>query len=318
MSGSPGATGATPRRAAAEPGRDTRRGPARIGAVVVAAGSGDRLGASTPKALVELRGRSLLAHTLAGLAAAGLPPAVVVHTPGAGAAFAAATGGLPVAALVPGGHTRTASVAAGVAALDDDVEVVAVHDAARPLTPPGVIAAAVEAVPVGGDVLAAAPGIPVADTLKRTTRPAGDRTPTGGAVGGGAQAAVRGGGGDLPEVVATVDRTGMVGIQTPQVFTRRVLATALRAVAEGREATDDLALVEELRDAGRLTGRIVVVPGSVWSRKVTYRADLELLELLAAHADPGTLDPGGGQGGVPPAPGAAGPAGRGRDGGGGG
>lgn len=241
---------------------------ARLGVVVVAAGSGERLGSGDPKALVPLAGRSLLAHALAGLASAGLPPAVVVHTPGAADAFALAAGDLPVAALVPGGATRTASVAAGVAALPPDAEVVVIHDAARPLTPPGVIAAAVAAVTDGVDVLAAAPGIPVADTLKRT---------------------------EDGQVLATVDRSGMVGVQTPQVFPRHVLDVVLTGVPSGvrgaggtpvEAATDDLALVERLRDRGVLDGRILVVPGSIWARKVTYPADLALLELLAQHDAP--------------------------------
>jgi 2-C-methyl-D-erythritol 4-phosphate cytidylyltransferase len=244
-------------------------GAARIGVVVVAAGSGERLGSDGPKALVPLVGRPLLAHALAGLAGAGLPPAVVVHTPGAAEAFALAVGELPIASLVPGGATRTASVAAGVAALPPDAEVVVVHDAARPLTPPDVIAAAVAAVTDAVDVLAAAPAIPVADTLKRT---------------------------DGSEVLATVDRSGLVGVQTPQVFPRRVLDVVLgrvpsRATGGGsttvEAATDDLGLVERLRDRGVLEGRILVVPGSVWARKVTYPADLALLELLARHDAPG-------------------------------
>jgi 2-C-methyl-D-erythritol 4-phosphate cytidylyltransferase len=259
-------------------------GTARIGVVVVAAGSGERLGSGGPKALVPLVGRPLLAHALAGLSGAGLPPAVVVHTPGAAEAFALAVGELPIASLVPGGATRTASVAAGVAALPNDVEVVVVHDAARPLTPPDVIAAAVAAVTGARDVLAAAPAIPVADTLKRT---------------------------DGPQVLTTVDRSGLVGVQTPQVFPRRVLDVVLgrvpsRAPGGGGDtaidgggtpieaggtpieaATDDLGLVERLRDRGELQGRILVVPGSVWARKVTYPADLALLELLARHDAPG-------------------------------
>lgn len=243
----------------------------RLGVVVVAAGNGERLGAAGPKALVALAGRPLLAHALAGLASAGLPPAVVVHSPGAAEPFALAAGELPTAAFVPGGATRTASVAAGVAALPPDVEVVVIHDAARPLTPPDVIGAAVAAVTGGADVLAAAPAIPVADTLKRT---------------------------DGAEVLATVDRSGLVGVQTPQVFPRRVLDEVLggatrwaagAASAAGptvEPATDDLALVERLRDRGVLDGRILVVPGSVWARKVTYPADLALLELLARHDAP--------------------------------
>jgi 2-C-methyl-D-erythritol 4-phosphate cytidylyltransferase len=234
-----------------------------IGVVVVAAGSGERLGSTLPKALVDLAGEPLVRHAVRGLADAQLPAPVVVHPPDGRADFVAALAGVEVAALVPGGATRTGSVAAGVAALGSHVEVVVVHDAARPLTPPSVIAevVAVVAAPPGvTPVLAAAPGVAVADTLKRT---AGD------------------------EVVATVDRTDLVGIQTPQVFRRPVLEAAL---ALGDAATDELGLVERLRDAGELAGRIVVVPGSVWARKVTYPWDLVLLEVLAAHAPGASLD----------------------------
>lgn len=235
----------------------------RLGVVVVAAGSGERLGSALPKALVPLAGAPLVRHAVRGLAAAGLPPPVVVHPPGDRGAFEAALDGLEVAGFVPGGVTRTDSVAAGTGALGADIEVVVVHDAARPLTPPSVIAAAVavvDAPPGVTPVLAAAPGVAVADTLKRTE---GD------------------------EVVATVDRTDLVGVQTPQVFPRAVLAAALDL---GDAATDELGLVERLRDAGRLAGRIVVVPGSVWGRKVTFPWDLVLLEVLAAHAPAAALD----------------------------
>lgn len=244
----------------------------RLGVVVVAAGSGERLAARHPKALVRLAGRPLLAHALAGLAAAGLPPPVVVHTPGQGEAFALAAGDLAIRGLVPGGATRTASVAAGIAALPDDVEVVAIHDAARPLTPPAVIGAAVAAVTDAPDVLAAAPGVAVADTLKRTL---------------------------AGEVLGTVDRTGLVGVQTPQVFPRGVIDRVIERISDPvepmAEATDDLALVERLRDRGELEGRIVIVPGSVWARKVTYPSDLALLEVLGQHAAPDAAGIGGGR-----------------------
>jgi 2-C-methyl-D-erythritol 4-phosphate cytidylyltransferase len=232
----------------------------KVGVVLVAAGAGTRLRSPGPKALVEVAGRSLLAHALAGLAAAGLPPPVVVHTPGRREPFVASVGDAAVAAWVPGGASRTDSVRAGVAALSVDVEVVAVHDAARPLTPPDVTRAAVAA--VDGDVLAAAPGLLVADTLKRITSPPAVADPTA----------------PLGEVVATVDRSALVGVQTPQVFPRRVLAAAL---ATADDATDDLALVERLVAAGELTGRIVVVPGSVWGWKVTLPSDLALVAALA-------------------------------------
>ncbi|MFP4311415.1 MAG: 2-C-methyl-D-erythritol 4-phosphate cytidylyltransferase, partial [Nitriliruptoraceae bacterium] len=183
-------------RTAAQPAEEHGRSPQpaagdRIGVIVVAAGSGERLGSPHAKALVELAGQPLVRHAVQGLRDAGLPPAVVVHPPDGRAAFAAALAGQEVAAFVPGGATRTGSVAAGLTALPAEASVVVVHDAARPLMPASVIAAVVAAVaapPGRTPVLAAAPGVPVADTLKRTQG---------------------------QEVVATVDRTDLVGVQTP-------------------------------------------------------------------------------------------------------
>lgn len=229
---------------------------ARVGVVVVAAGDGVRLGAAGPKALVEVAGQALVAHAVRLVADAGLPPPVVVHPPGRRADVVAALGALPVRALVEGGATRTASVRAGVAALADDVALVAVHDAARPLTPVEVVLTTVAA--VRDDVLAAAPGLAVADTLKRVEDDA---------------------------VVATVPRERLVGVQTPQVFPREVLRAALDAVAGSTAtATDDLALVEQLVADGVLVGRVVVTPGSAWGHKVTTPDDLAIVEALARAA----------------------------------
>ena len=219
-----------------------------VSVVVVAAGSGLRLGFDQPKALVELAGRSLVAHTVVGLAAAGLPPPVVVHPPAARDAFSRALAHLEVAALVEGSETRTGSVRSGVAGLGGAGRIVVIHDAARPLTPPAVIRAAVAA--VTGDVVAAAPALPVADTLKRVAG---------------------------PTVRATIDRTNLVGVQTPQVFRREVADAAL---ALGDDATDELGLVERLIETGAVTGRIVVVPGSHLAAKLTYEQDLAFLTAL--------------------------------------
>jgi 2-C-methyl-D-erythritol 4-phosphate cytidylyltransferase len=219
-----------------------------VGVVVVAAGTGERLGYGSAKALVPLAGRPLVLHALAALREAGLGPPVVVHTPGQRAAFERTLAAEPVAALVEGGATRTASVRAGLAALRPEATIVAVHDAARPLVPADVIRAVVAA--VRGDVLAAAPGVPLADTIKRVA---------------------------ADEVVATVDRADLVAIQTPQAFPRTVLE---RALASGRHATDDLALVEALTATGETQGRVVVVPGSSRGVKVTYPDDLVVAEAL--------------------------------------
>lgn len=219
-------------------------------AVVVAAGSGQRLGASVPKALVEVASRPLVAHAAARLVAAGAGHLVVVgpadHLGAVGEAIPDSD--VPVD-VVAGGTTRAASVRAGLDLLGADAAVVAVHDAARAFAPPDLIRRAVAA--VGGDVVAAAPALPVGDTLKRVD---GDR------------------------VVATVDRADLVAVQTPQVF----LVDVLRAAhANAPDATDDLALVESLLDAGSVTGRVLVVPGAAAATKITWPADLALVAALA-------------------------------------
>jgi 2-C-methyl-D-erythritol 4-phosphate cytidylyltransferase len=235
----------------AGPGRD------RVAAVVVAAGSGERLGHGRPKALVEVAGRALVAWAVTGLREAGVATVVVVHTPGEREAFAGALDDVDPdgeVMLVPGGADRSASVRAGVAALPAGVELVAIHDAARAFTPPTVIRTAVEA--VTGDVVAAAPAVPVADTLKRIS---GD------------------------QVVATVERADLVAIQTPQVLPLEVLTL----VADERAAaTDDLGLVEAALADGRLQGRVVWVPGSPRGFKVTFPEDLALAEAFAGRDAP--------------------------------
>lgn len=248
--------------------------------IVVAAGSGERLGADLPKAFVEVAGRPLVAWAIEGLRAGGIDHLVVVvpaawvdraeqalavlagpgqHSDADGGG--AAPGDHPTIEVVAGGSTRTKSVAAGLAVVSDDVDVVAVHDAARAFVPPGVVRHAVDSVVASmagdGEVVAAAPGLPVADTLKRVSR---DDT-----------------------VEATLDRSDMIGVQTPQVFPRPVLARAHEVAAtRGAAATDDLGLVEELLETGALTGRVVVTPGSALAFKVTTPPDLELAEAVVA------------------------------------
>ena len=202
-----------------------------VGAVVVAAGRGDRFGAA--KQFLVLDGTRLVDRAVAACAA--VCDAVVVVLP-AGEDWT----GPPVAAAVPGGATRSASVRAGLAALEAsgaDIDVVLVHDAARPLASRALFDAVIAAVRAGAD--AVVPGVAVADTLKRVD---GDR------------------------VVSTVDRDSVVAVQTPQGFR----AAALRAAhAAGGDATDDAALVEA---AG---GTVVWVPGEATNFKVTEPADLE-------------------------------------------
>jgi 2-C-methyl-D-erythritol 4-phosphate cytidylyltransferase len=223
-----------------------------VGAILVAAGEGTRLRAAVPKALVELEGTPLVVHALRRLHDAGIATVVVVGHPDHLAATAAAAGGL-AASVVAGGSTRSESVRCGLAALPDEVDLVAVHDAARALTPPDVIAEVVAA--ITDDVVGAAPGLPVSDTLKRV----------------------------VDGRVETVDRRGVVAIQTPQVAPRSVLE---RAHTDGPDASDDLGLIERLVATGVLSGRIVITRGSPLALKITYEQDLAVATALLRRARP--------------------------------
>jgi 2-C-methyl-D-erythritol 4-phosphate cytidylyltransferase len=231
-----------------------------MAAIVVAAGSGERLGGEAPKALVTVAGRRLVRLAHDAMVAAGAVDVVVVAPPHHDEEVVAELrGSTATTRVVVGGATRPESVRAGLAALRAGASaagVVAVHDAARALTPVATIRAAVAA--VAGEVVAAAPALPLADTVKRVADGV---------------------------VVATLDRGELVAVQTPQVFRRDVLE---RAHAGRGEATDDLALVEALVADGMVDGRVVVTPGSPLGLKITFPHDLVVAEALAlAFAESG-------------------------------
>ncbi|MFM8236150.1 MAG: 2-C-methyl-D-erythritol 4-phosphate cytidylyltransferase [Actinomycetota bacterium] len=202
-------------------------------AVIVAAGGGTRFGGA--KQFAMLAGTSVLDRSVA--TAVGACAGVVVVLPHDG-------DWTPPAGVVTvvGGATRSESVRAGLAAVPAAVEIVAVHDAARPLASPGLWAAVITAVRSGAD--AAVPGLAVADTVKR----------------------VRAG-----SIVETVRRDDLVLVQTPQAFRANVLRDAH---ATGGIGTDDAALVEA---AG---GTVVVVAGEVANRKITEPDDLVFAEAM--------------------------------------
>jgi 2-C-methyl-D-erythritol 4-phosphate cytidylyltransferase len=209
-------------------------------AVLVAAGSGERLGAGRPKAFVMLAGRPMLEWSLAALRAAGIEDVVVALPPGESAP--------PGCHGVPGGATRSASVRAGLAAAAPGEDVV-VHDAARPLVEPSLFTRTLDAL-AGADCAIAAAR--VTDTIK--------------------QAAEDG------RVTATLDRSVLWAIQTPQAFRRESLE---RALAVGDDvlaaATDDAWLVE------RTGGSVRVVESSPANLKVTTPHELQVAELLLSQ-----------------------------------
>jgi 2-C-methyl-D-erythritol 4-phosphate cytidylyltransferase/2-C-methyl-D-erythritol 2,4-cyclodiphosphate synthase len=214
-----------------------------VAVVVVAAGSGTRLGAGGPKAMVGIDAASILRHALDGVFRAPLAQIIVVapatHQGDALTdALAAAGDRRELVTVVAGGETRQDSVAAGLRALWPDVEYVLVHDAARALTPPDVFRRVLAALQDG--LPGVVPTLPVVDTLKRVA------------------------GADVRE---GVDRSDLVAAQTPQGFRRDILETSYR-IAD-REYTDDAALVAS---AGH---PIAIVQGDPLAFKITTPADLD-------------------------------------------
>lgn len=215
--------------------------------ILVAAGPGERLGTDRPKAFAPLGGRALLAESLERLDASDWIDALVVVAPSdwqePAILLAEELVASKVSAVVAGGATRAESVAAGLAEVPSDALVVVVHDAARPLVPETVLERVLGALAEGVD--GAVPALPLADTVKRV---AGGR------------------------VVETLDREGLVAVQTPQAF----LADRLRAAyaSDLAGATDCASLVE------RIGGAVAVVEGDPMLLKVTTRADLARVETL--------------------------------------
>jgi 2-C-methyl-D-erythritol 4-phosphate cytidylyltransferase len=212
-------------------------------AIVVAAGSGVRLGGDVPKAVRALAGRPLVSWSVEALAAGGVTEVVVVVGDGLEDVFASALVDAPIPfRLVVGGVTRQESVARGIAALPAG-DIVLVHDAARPLVPAEVVRGVVEAVRSGAS--AVIPVIPVSDSIRQVA--------------------------EAGSVV--VDRSGLRAVQTPQGFSREALVRS-HGVAGGSDFTDDAAVCEACGY------EVVLVPGSRESLKITEPYDLYLAEAI--------------------------------------
>ncbi len=181
----------------------------RIAVLLVAAGSGSRFGAPTPKQFLTVAGHPVIRHAAAVFARAGL----LIQPVGDAGPIEQALAGLAHLPVVPGGATRQDSVRAGLEALASHApDIVLVHDAARPVIPEGTIPALLTALDTDQGAI---PAVPVADTLKR-----------------GADGAIAG----------TVSREGLFRAQTPQAFAYPLLLALHRSAGPG--ATDDAAILE--------------------------------------------------------------------------
>ena len=214
--------------------------------LLLAAGEGTRLDGGAAKAFIELCGVPLVRRSAEAAASAELVDSLVVAAPaGLAAQMKEVLAGLDTAfVVVTGGETRQASAAAALGAAAD-AEAVAVHDAARPLCPSSLFDVCLREL---DDCEAVCPALPASDTIKEVSE-------------------------DV--VVATLDRTRLAAVQTPQVFRADVYRRAHETAAkQNLLATDDAALVEQIGVAVR------IIPGDDRNVKITTAHDLAIAEAL--------------------------------------
>lgn len=223
----------------------------RTGAVIVAGGTGSRIG-GPPKQFREVGGRPMLAWSCSRFTAHPEIDEIVVVVPAAIAADPPAWLRRPDLHLTAGGATRRASVQAGIAALTD-AAVVLIHDAARPFVSAELVGRLARAAGEGPVI----PVLGLPDTIKRM-QPAGE-------------------GGPSDRVQATIDRDRLRAAQTPQAFPCELIRRLHEAAAaEGIEPTDDADLCE------RAGIEVRTVPGERLAFKITHPEDLAMAEWLVA------------------------------------
>ena len=220
----------------------------KVGVLLLAAGSGKRFGSAIPKQYLEVAGKPLIIHTLNSLAQ---EPRIAVVQPVIGSrdlwyqdAVAGYDWGFELLAPVQGGAERSISMQQGLAALPDDVDMVAVHDAARALPSCALLKDVLDVAEAHG---AAVPGLPVHDTIKRTNADG--------------------------KVLETPDRSSLMAVQTPQVARRDWFVAALEQEKERLHLhTDDASVLEA---AGF---DVYISQGDVNNRKVTTKQDMLWLQ----------------------------------------
>jgi len=216
-----------------------------VTAIIVAAGSGQRLGADIPKALIQIAGSPIVLWSAEVMASVeSITNLVIIAPSGFEDEIATALSNLAKPFIVAtGGEMRTDSVRNGLRLVPDDCDFVAIHDAARPLVLRKDIEATILAAQESG---AAVLGVPVADTLKSV---------------------------DGDYIVGTVDRNGLWAVQTPQVFRRDLITEAISSSIL-TPATDDSVFIERIGHA------VKIVKDSRTNLKITYSEDLAIAEAI--------------------------------------
>ncbi len=213
-------------------------------AIIVAGGSSRRMGFD--KTFAPLAGQPVIAYSIAAFEQTDSVGAIILVGRADRLAELKELVSAKVTAVIAGGDRRQDSVACGLAQLEPETTFVAVHDAARPLVRPELIEQIYRLSREHGGAASAAP---VIDTLKRVN--------------------------PEHEVVGGVDRAGLFGVQTPQIFRRDLLEKAYYAVREaGIEITDEISALEHV------DGKVVLLPNEAPNFKITYPVDLELAEFL--------------------------------------
>lgn len=224
----------------------------KVVAVVAAAGKGARLGANVPKAYVPLQGRTLLEHSVAAMENSEMVDEIIVVVSPSWEEIARGYLKRHDVKFVHGGAERADSIWNALQAIEHEDGTVLIHDSARALTPPGMIARVALSVLEGAP--AVVPVLPVADTIKQV---------------------------DGDQVTGTLDRASLRAAQTPQGFDLRALREANEAYFAGSaqfEATDDASLMEWFG------APVVTVPGDPLAFKITTPIDLQLATALTDPA----------------------------------
>ena len=220
----------------------------KVGAIIPAAGSGKRIGASVAKQFLEIQGEPLLHHTLTVFASCKIVDYVILVMPLVDVDEVSKSWLSKyeiVRKVVVGGEQRQDSVYQGFNSLEEETDIVLVHDGVRPFTTPQMITATIEEAEQHGAAITA---IPVSDTIKQVVD---------------------------GFVKQTISRDGLWRVQTPQAFQYGLLQQAFKKAKENSYyGTDEGALIEYLGE------RVKIVPGSELNIKITRKEDLVLGESL--------------------------------------